>query len=1087
MSARPDTEATQQARARELGAMLHRLARAMAIATFRLVPGDDERLLSYLLWLQQYSTDTHAELEHEPLFVMSGMDNWMRRVRGLRLSAMVAAAERVVPRPLYWVARALAQLLYPLFWIARAVWRAAGVGAGAAAELEQAALRWIPAWAKPIPRQIRRLLLLPIVLAKRLKTAAAARTMSGARLDTLYPYGRKCAYDLLVRNGDLGGAAQAFDQLTQVRYAASKRERALDHFVRGMIPTLARIERDLAAADFGGKPVDLVICLALLDATDMDLFEACAAPSLLADGNLPALPRRANPLLHVVAGPEGRARLADSPLLARLRTFCRVRIDDVSPDLLRAAGGERQDWLKAALLQQSCGLAAQLGASLFIVEPGAIYSESYLRRLRGVSTDTQADIVLSCSFRADRSDIGSALQRMRSPDGSLALSTRALHTLGLEHLHPSSRRRLVTTTQMEEHGRIPEPGMLMWCEDDGIVIHTPQYRPLCLRGNSLSEAAALSYSRLESPLVRNWVADAQVSVSAHTVHPGDDIGFIEVAPPDAAEVRMCGRGRFARLFWRSHTTDSLDLLWRELRLPVEEIPSGVPRSLPPAVRSAFAAVVDLVRKSGPPIADETFSGVTSSMTMTQLVSYADAIYRFEVNLGHGSQISDKIEELRKLIRAGETAYEETLDNDNLVSLAVCLLRLGLLHELTELRARHALPLDSTISTFANFCGREFQEFTMQGQTWRSRHPDRDLFVISGVVWGEQYVRNFMDFCLRSMLAPGNIPGIAQQGPCVVLVTTDEAGAATIRRHPAFAAVRRHAEFRFAIVPDAMIKELADGHLKRLFYMLYGMLDHIGIFFAQGARAHLFMIPVDAIVADGSLIAMANYRHAGFECCGGGNLVAETETFLPELARRYAGQSMIAISTLELASLAIAHPHHYFVSQVICRENLDFGLHARELFWPVPGGMEIHSCFIHPLFTAASALQRYRSKHFANVDYGMIPRMFVEPGRIKIIEDTNEAYINNFASGTRRYETTGNPFAYDTFLTAHRFTYPVQKALFIHAQTLPCRYDGITPSRDVAKDVAALWRRLRPAKSRRAQPGGARAAPAVERVEAVEAK
>ena len=1079
---RPDAEATQQAQTRELGAMLHRLARAMAIAAFRLVPGDDERLLTYLLWLQQYSTDTHAVLEHEPLFVISGMDNWMRRVRGLRLSVIVGAAERVMPRPLYWIARVLAQLLYPLFWIARAVWSAGGVGAGAAARFEQAAMKWIPTWIKPIPRAARRLLFLPPMLARRLKTRAAARTMSGARLDTLYPYGRKCAYDLLVRNGDLAGAAQAFELLSQVRYAANRREQALDQFMLGVIPTLSRIERDLLAADFGSKAVGLVISLPLLGAADVELFEAFAAPSLLSRGNLPALARAANPLLHIFAGAECRARLAGSPVLARLREFCRVRIDEVSPDLLRAVSGERRDWLKAALLQQSCGLAAQLGAILFPLEPSAVYAANYLCRLRDVSTDTQAEIVLSRSVRADRAAIGPALQRMRGADGSLAVSTPALHTLGLQHLHRSSRQLLVTADQIR-HGRIPEPGTLMWCEDDSIVIHTPRYRPLCLRGSSLTEAAALCYWDVDSPLLRAWVSAAQVLLSARIHRPGEDIGLIETAAPDAADVPTCSAQQFAARFWVAHTKDGLDLLRHELRLPVDEIPSGIPRSLPSTVRAAFATLFDLVKKSGPPIADRTLSGLTIPMTMTQLVSYADTIYRFEVASGHGPQVRTKIEELRTLIRAGETAFEEGVDNDNLIQLAVFLLRLGLLHELIELRLRHTLPLDRTISTFADFCSGKYHDFTMQGQAWRSRHPDTDLFVISCTVWGEQYVGNFMDFCLRSMLAPGNLPGIARQGSCIVLVTTSEAGASAIRRHSAFAAACRHADFRFAIVPDAMIKELVDGHLKQLFYMLYGMLDHIGIFFAQGAKAHLFMIPVDAIVADGSLVAMANYRHAGFECCGGGNLVAETETFLPELARRYAGEPAIAISTLELASLAIACPHHYFVSQVICRENLDFGMHARELFWPVPGGMEIHSCFIHPLFTAAAALQRYRSKHFANVDYGMIPRMFAEPSRIKIIENTNEAYINNFASGTRRYETTGAAFAYDVFLTAHRYTYPVQKALFIHAQTLPCRYDGITPYREIGEDVAALCQQLRPAKFKRVRSGGRGADPARERVAA----
>jgi hypothetical protein len=80
---------------------------------------------------------------------------------------------------------------------------------------------------------------------------------------------------------------------------------------------------------------------------------------------------------------------------------------------------------------------------------------------------------------------------------------------------------------------------------------------------------------------------------------------------------------------------------------------------------------------------------------------------------------------------------------------------------------------------------------------------------------------------------------------------------------------------FITMPEPITAILRSGHLVRNFYVLYGMLDHCSIYFAQGARSHLFMIPVDAIVADGSLPNMANYRHEGFECCGGGNIVANT--------------------------------------------------------------------------------------------------------------------------------------------------------------------------------------------------------------------
>jgi hypothetical protein len=215
-----------------------------------------------------------------------------------------------------------------------------------------------------------------------------------------------------------------------------------------------------------------------------------------------------------------------------------------------------------------------------------------------------------------------------------------------------------------------------------------------------------------------------------------------------------------------------------------------------------------------------------------------------------------------------------------------------------------------------------------------------------------------------------------------------------------------------------------------------------------------MIPVDSIVADGSLQNMANHRHEGYECCGGGNIVAETETFLPALDARFGGDGPIRISTAELATLAAEHAHHYFRSQIIAVENDDFGKHPREVFWPVDGGIEIHSVFIHPLFTSISGLAKYSRKHFANVDYGMIPRMFSGRQPIKVLEP-RKAYVNNFTAGSRLYETTGRAFTIEDFLRSHDYSYPVQKSLFGQPQALPCRLGGWTAYGNVAQDVRAI--------------------------------
>src|SRR5258708_20170000 len=127
------------------------------------------------------------------------------------------------------------------------------------------------------------------------------------------------------------------------------------------------------------------------------------------------------------------------------------------------------------------------------------------------------------------------------------------------------------------------------------------------------------------------------------------------------------------------------------------------------------------------------------------------------------------------------------------------------------------------------------------------------------------------------------------------------------QHPLFASMTDIGQVEFTVIPDDIMAILRSGHLVRNFYMLYGMLDHCSIYLAQAARSHLFMIPVDSIVADGSLDNMANARRYGFECCGGGNIVAENETFLPALDARFGPDGPISRSPRDLATLSPPPP------------------------------------------------------------------------------------------------------------------------------------------------------------------------------------
>ncbi|CAN5884754.1 hypothetical protein BH11PSE3_BH11PSE3_03910 [soil metagenome] len=446
---------------------------------------------------------------------------------------------------------------------------------------------------------------------------------------------------------------------------------------------------------------------------------------------------------------------------------------------------------------------------------------------------------------------------------------------------------------------------------------------------------------------------------------------------------------------------------------------------------------------------------TSLPTLLELANESDSIIAFELREGCVPEVDAKLDVLRRKMQGWQTPYGGTSNEDEALDrIWVNVLRLGLFDELRYLSGQRQLPFRPEITAFLDHCAVEFAACKERGQAYRARHPGFEIFAMGCIVWGDEYIRNFLHYNVRSMLSENNLPALARQGRVVFSIVTDAAGRRRLIGDPLFERLSAVADVEFTIIPDGLIEILRQGHLVRNFYVLYGMLDHCSIFFAEGAGSHLFMIPVDCVVAEGSLVNMANYRHEGFECCGGGNLVAETETFLPAIDRRFPGDGPIRISTYDLASMAFEHAHHYFRSQVIAAENGDFGKHPRELFWPVKGGVEIHSVFIHPLFTTAAGLAKYRRKHFANIDYGMIPRLFTDPAAIKLM-DPSLAYVNNFTAAHRLYETTGRSFAYEDFLRCHDWTYPVQKACFIQAQMLPCRLVGYTACNDVLQDVREI--------------------------------
>src|ERR1700688_4960851 len=69
------------------------------------------------------------------------------------------------------------------------------------------------------------------------------------------------------------------------------------------------------------------------------------------------------------------------------------------------------------------------------------------------------------------------------------------------------------------------------------------------------------------------------------------------------------------------------------------------------------------------------------------------------------------------------------------------------------------------------------------------------------VWGERYTRDFLDFCLPSLLAPGNIPALSKLAPCTLVLLAPVRDAAFIKQSSLWVLLLRYCEVRVEPIDD----------------------------------------------------------------------------------------------------------------------------------------------------------------------------------------------------------------------------------------------------------------------------------------------
>jgi hypothetical protein len=124
-----------------------------------------------------------------------------------------------------------------------------------------------------------------------------------------------------------------------------------------------------------------------------------------------------------------------------------------------------------------------------------------------------------------------------------------------------------------------------------------------------------------------------------------------------------------------------------------------------------------------------------------------------------------------------------------------------------------------------------------------------------------------------------------------------------------------------------------------------------------------------------------------------------------------------------------------------KENTNFDKYPRELYFPDRDGLVVHALYQHPWAISARAICRKDLQFdYHIVDFRLVSRIFANSlsfEKLKVIEDSSEVFIANYAPVERHFDTTGVPFNIHNFVSVHQHSQPIHWYIWRQRQLIRC--------------------------------------------------
>ncbi len=238
---------------------------------------------------------------------------------------------------------------------------------------------------------------------------------------------------------------------------------------------------------------------------------------------------------------------------------------------------------------------------------------------------------------------------------------------------------------------------------------------------------------------------------------------------------------------------------------------------------------------------------------------------------------------------------------------------------------------------------------------------RPLLYANLVCWGEKYIDLMEQVALASLLAPGNIPALAEKADVVIELFTMPADLPRLKASPALDRLGRHCEIQIRLFPA-----IVAGQGAMMDYTVYGFASHATILRGERDGADLTFLYPDVIYADGCYARIAERLTASPRAVFADGLNAYSEPMLAAM-QGYRQADALVIKPNDLIETAVQHLSKRTLQSIYPSGNQWVAAQPTRIIFPMQDGLRIHAFILLPAYVSHAAYAPVLIKDFATPD------------------------------------------------------------------------------------------------------------------------